>query len=63
MTAEAQVDIRPRRRFTALNQFYVSCLWLAYNVQWGALLGIVLPDQVAAIVGPDQKEKYLGLVL
>jgi MFS family permease len=63
MTGDRQMEAPAKRRFTALDQFFVSCLWLAYNVQWGALLGIVLPDQVATIVGPAQKEKYLGLVL
>lgn len=56
-TATAQ-----RQRFTVLDQFFISCLWLAYNVQWGALLGIVLPHQIMAIVGPARKEFYNGLV-
>lgn len=51
------------RRFTVLDQFFVSCLWLAYNVQWGALLFVVLPHQVAAIAGPEQKEAALGQLL
>src|SRR5438067_11810660 len=50
------------RRFTLLDQFFVSCLWLAYNVQWGALLAIVLPAQIEAIVGPARKELFNGLV-
>lgn len=53
---------QPRRRLTALDQFFVSCLWLAYNVQWGALLGIVLPSQIATIVGVAHKELYNGLI-
>jgi MFS family permease len=50
------------RRFTALDQFYVSCLWLAYNIQWGALLAIVVPHQIQAMVGPARKEVYNGLI-
>jgi Na+/melibiose symporter-like transporter len=53
---------RPERRLSVLDQFYISCLWLAYNAQWVALLPIVLPDQIAAIVGPAKKELYNGLI-
>jgi Na+/melibiose symporter-like transporter len=52
----------PVRRFTLLDQFFISCLWLAYNLQWGAMLAIVLPDQIAAIVGPARKEFFNGLI-
>lgn len=48
--------------FTLRDQFYVSCLWLAYNVQWGALLAVVLPSQIEAIVGPERKEFFNGIV-
>lgn len=48
--------------FTLRDQFYVSCLWLAYNVQWGALLAVVLPNQIEAIVGADRKEFFNGIV-
>ncbi len=54
--------IKSARRFTALDQFFVSCFWLAYNVHWGALIAIVLPSQIAAIVGDDNKEFYNGLI-
>jgi MFS family permease len=50
------------RRFTTLDQFFVSCFWLAYNVHWGALIAIVLPSQIALIAGDAQKELYNGLV-
>jgi MFS family permease len=62
LDASAQPGSKPARPFTARDQFFVSCLWLAYNVQWGALLGIVIPDQILAIVGPARKEMYNGLV-
>lgn len=51
------------RPFTLRDQLYVSCLWFAYNVMWGALLGIVIPSQVAAIVGDASKEKWMGMIL
>jgi MFS family permease len=60
--ATEALDASPKRRFTLLDQFFVSCLWLGYNVQWGALLAVVLPAQISAIVGPEKKELYNGLV-
>jgi MFS family permease len=42
--------------------FFLSCLWCGFNVQWGALLPIVLPAQIADMAGP-RKELYNGLVL
>ncbi len=47
---------------TARKHALVSCLWFAYNVQWGALLPVVLPTQIAAIVGDAHKELYNGLI-
>lgn len=44
-------------------QLFISCLWFAFNVEWGALLPIVWPAQVAAIVGPDRKELLNGIAL
>jgi Na+/melibiose symporter-like transporter len=50
------------RRFTAVDQFFLSCYWLAYNFHWGALLTIVVPSQIAAIAGNANKELYNGLI-
>jgi len=52
----------PGRRLSHAEQILLSCFWLAYNVQWGALIGIVLPSQIAAIVGDRHKEFYNGLI-
>ncbi len=52
----------PERRFGLGAHFAISCFWLAYNFHWGALLAIVLPHQIAAIVGDAQKELYNGLI-
>ncbi len=49
-------------RLRSLDQLYLSCFWLAYNFQWGALQPIVLPSQIAAIVGDARKELYNGLI-
>jgi len=43
-------------------QLTIACPWFAYNVQWGALLPIVLPAQVAALA-PGSKELVLGGVM
>ena len=44
------------------SHLFVSCFWLAYNFHWGALLAIVLPSQIAAIVGDERKELFNGLI-
>ena len=49
-------------RMRLLDHFYISCFWLAYNFHWGALLAIVLPSQIASIVGDSRKELYNGLI-
>ena len=54
--------VAPKRRITTLDQFFISCFWLAYNIHWGALIAIVLPSQIAAIVGDANKEFYNGLI-
>ncbi len=43
-------------------QLALSSFWLAYNFHWGALLAIVLPSQIALIVGEADKEFYNGLI-
>ncbi|HYM80449.1 MAG TPA: MFS transporter [Candidatus Limnocylindria bacterium] len=56
-------ESQPPTRLSVARQLFLSCYWLAYNLQWGALLAIVLPSQIAAIVGDARKEFYSGLVL
>jgi MFS family permease len=51
-----------RRELRALDQFFLSCFWFAYNFHWGALLAIVLPSQITAIVGDQRKELFNGLI-
>jgi len=51
------------RRLTAFDQFLLACFWFAYHLQWGALLAVVLPSQIASIVGPEKKEFTSGVVL
>jgi MFS family permease len=55
-------SVAPKRRISTLDQFFISCFWLAYNIHWGALIAIVLPNQIAAIVGDANKEFYNGLI-
>lgn len=58
-------DEAPRpaeRRLGLSDHLAISCFWLAYNFHWGALLAIVLPSQIALIVGDAQKELYNGLI-
>src|SRR5262245_10623774 len=60
--ADTITSVAPKRRLTTLDQFFISCFWLAYNIHWGALIAIVLPNQIAAIVGDANKEFYNGLI-
>jgi Na+/melibiose symporter-like transporter len=53
---------RDSRHLSTTQQFFLSCFWFAYNVQWGALLGIVLPSQIASVVGEQRKELFNGLI-
>ena len=52
-------------RFPISSQIYVSLLWFAFSAQWTTLLSVIIPDQVASIVGPDSphKEGLSGTVL
>jgi MFS family permease len=46
---------------TSAEHFYVSCLWFAYNVEWGALIPVILPAQIADLAG-GRKELANGLI-
>lgn len=50
-------------RLSTWRQLALSCFWFAYNLQWGALLAIVLPSQIAAVAGEQRKELFNGLIL
>jgi Na+/melibiose symporter-like transporter len=50
------------RALNIRHQLLLSCYWLAYNLQWAALLAIVLPSQIAWIAGEPRKEFATGLV-
>jgi MFS family permease len=54
-------DNRPRLSQTrqALLAFY----WLAFNVQWSAVLIVTMPSQIKSAVGNDSKGTALGLAL
>src|SRR5919197_4459898 len=41
----------------------LSAFWFAVNAHWGALLIIVLPNQVRTIVGDASKEAVLGFLI
>ena len=52
----------PSARRSHRDHILLSCFWLAYNFEWGALLPVVLPSQIAAIVGDERKELFNGLI-
>jgi Na+/melibiose symporter-like transporter len=51
--------------FSLLDQFYVSLLWFALFANWLTVVPVILPDQVATILGPDAviKEGLSGTIL
>ena len=51
-----------QRKLTIRDQLAISCFWLAYNFQWGALMAIVLPSQIALLVGDERKEFFNGII-
>jgi MFS family permease len=59
---ESETAPTDARRCGAGELLVISCMWLAYNLQWGALLFVVLPRQVEAIAGPLHKEFANGAV-
>lgn len=52
----------PTRPLAMREQFFLSCYWFAFNFQWGAILAVILPSQIAALVGAHQKELFNGLI-
>jgi len=48
------------KQLTVWEQINISCLWLAINAHWGALLVILLPDEIRHIA-PFYRPQALGL--
>jgi Na+/melibiose symporter-like transporter len=53
------------RRFSTADHLFVSALWLAFYAQWLTVVPIIVPDQIAGIVGPDSavKEGISGSII
>ena len=47
----------PAGRFSTSSHLLVSVLWLAFHAQWQTVVPVVIPDQIAGIVGPDNPAK------
>lgn len=45
------------RQFSTADHILISALWMALYAQWLSLIPVVLPDQVAGIVGPSNPDK------
>jgi Na+/melibiose symporter-like transporter len=45
------------RQRSVADHILTSALWLALYTQWLSILPVVMPDQIAAIVGPDNPAK------
>ena len=61
-SAPATTGTEARSRTASAHGFVAALLWLPYYTQWGALLSIVWPSQIAAIAG-DDKELWNGLII
>ena len=58
MTSVPGVDVRhDPRTFSTSDQVYVSLLWFAFFAQWMTVVPIIVPDQVATILGADAANK------
>ena len=56
---------RPTGRFSAPDQIAVSLLWFALFANWLTMVPVIIPDQIATILGPDAaaKEGISGSIL
>ncbi len=52
----------PARLLTKRELFLLSCYWFAFNFQWGAVLAVILPSQIATLVGAHRKELFNGVI-
>ena len=60
----ASVVVVPRRaRLSTFQQFTLSFFWFAVSVHWTALLIVLMPSQVLALVGDAAKGRGLGITL
>ena len=62
----AKRAIWPRAvRFSISGQIAVSLLWFALFANWLTVVPVIIPDQIAAILGPDAvvKEGISGSIL
>jgi Na+/melibiose symporter-like transporter len=48
---------RPAERFALSDQIAVSLLWFALFANWLTVVPVIVPDQIAAILGPDATAK------
>src|SRR5512135_2419106 len=60
-TISTAADDRPR--LSQLRQALLAFYWLAFNVQWSAVLIVTMPSQIKSAVGNDAKGTALGLAL
>ena len=63
MNASAAAQIPERKPLSQFQQALLSFFWLATNVQWAAILIVMMPSQIKAAVGDDIKGTALGLAL
>ena len=64
-TAAATAAPRKASTFSVVDQIHVSLLWFALFANWLTVVPVILPDQVATILGPGaaMKEGVSGTIL
>ncbi|HEY1257734.1 MAG TPA: MFS transporter [Stellaceae bacterium] len=55
--AAAALPLRRANAFSLLDQLAVSLLWFALFANWLTVVPVIVPDQIAAILGPDAAAK------
>jgi MFS family permease len=63
--ASAPGAVRQSGRFSVADQIAVSLLWFALFANWLTVVPVIVPDQIASILGPDApaKEGVSGSIL
>ena len=63
--ALAQRPAQQPKRFPIADQIAVSLLWFAFFANWLTMVPVIIPDQIASILGPDAaaKEGISGSIL
>lgn len=63
MTSALALETPVRPHLSQFRQAMLSFYWFAINVQWSAVLIVLMPSQIKMAVGNDAKGSALGIAL